>query len=100
VSTSLETRVLEMLRQSLAAWRVDGVVTLDAGGTLVLAAAGRELRVMRAEAGVPFRWRLAENGRSRAITSVAGLLRAVRAVVDPGHRPARVRIAPSPIVPP
>jgi hypothetical protein len=97
---SLETRVEEVLRQSLAAWRVDGVVRLGTGGTLVLAVAGRELRVMRAEAGMPFRWRLAEGERSRGIASVAGLLRAVRSVVDPGHRPARVRIAPSPIVPP
>ncbi len=67
---------------------------------MVLTAAGRELRVTRAAHGVPFRWMVAEGERTRGVTSIAGLLRTVRAAVDPGYRPARLRIAPSPLVAP
>jgi hypothetical protein len=34
--------------------------------------------------------------RTRGVTSVSGLLRRLRAVVDPDHRPVRLRIAPLP----
>jgi len=39
-------------------------------------------------------------GRERGVTSIAGLLRTVRRVVDPDHQESRLRIAPSPLVPP
>jgi hypothetical protein len=100
VSADLEALIEELLRQSLAAWRVGGEVRRDADGAIVLAAAGRELCVTRAGHGVPFRWMVADGGRTRGVTSIAGLLRAVRAAVDPGYRPARLRIAPSPLVAP
>jgi hypothetical protein len=100
VSADHETRVEQLLRQSLAAWGVEGEVARDGGGKLVLAAAGRELRVMRAEPGVPFRWMVEYGGRTRGVTSIAGLLRTVRAALDPGYRPARVRFAPMPLVAP
>jgi hypothetical protein len=99
VSADLETCVAELLRQSLAAWGVEGEVGRDADGALVLAAAGRELRVTRAAPGVPFRWMVADGGRARGLTSIAGLLRTVRAAVDPDYRPARVRFAPTPLAP-
>ena len=38
---------------------------------------------------MPFRWMVAEGERTRGATSVAGLLRAVRAAVDPGYRAGR-----------
>ena len=43
---------------------------------------------------------VAEGERTRGVTSIAGLLRAVRAAVDPGYRPVRLRIAPLPLLPP
>jgi len=70
------------------------------GGAVVLTAAGRELRVTRAGSGVPFRWMVGKGERMRGVTSIVGLLRTVRATVDPGYRPARLRIAPSPLVAP
>ena len=96
MSTDLETRVAELLRQSLAAWGVGGEVRRVADGAVALTAAGRELRVTRAAPGLPFRWMLAEGGRTRGVTSIVGLLRSVRAAIDPGYRPARVRFAPTP----
>jgi hypothetical protein len=92
-------RVEELLRQSLAAWAVEGEVVRDGDGAIVLAATDRELRVTRAASGVPFRWMVADGGRTRGVTSIAGLLRTVRAAVDPGYRPARVRFAPQPLLP-
>ena len=41
-----------------------------------------------------------EGERTRGVTSIAGLLRTVRAAVDPGYRPIRLRIAPLPLLPP
>jgi hypothetical protein len=38
--------------------------------------------------------------RTRGVTSIAGLLRAVRTTVDPGYRPIRLRVAPLPFTPP
>lgn len=100
MSADLEARVEELLRQSLAAWRVEGEVRRGTDGGLVLTAAGRELRVTRAAGDLPFRWIVAEGERSRGIATIAGLLRTVRTAVDPGYRPARLRIAPSPLLPP
>ena len=100
MSADLEVLVEELLRQSLVAWGVQGDVRCAADGAIVLAAAGRELRVTRAGRGVPFRWMVADGGRTRGVTSIAGLLRTVRAAVDPDYRPARLRIAPSPLVAP
>ncbi len=100
MSADLEARVEELLRQCLAAWQVPGEVGRAVDGALLLAAPGRELRVTRAAGDLPFRWMVAEGERTRGATSIAGLLRTVRAAVDPGSRPARLRIAPSPLVPP
>jgi len=92
------TAVHDLLVASLRAWRVDGSVTRAANGTLELTARGAVLRVSRAS--LPFRWMVSIGDRSRGVTSVAGLLRSVRRVVDPDHQPNRLRIAPAPLVPP
>jgi hypothetical protein len=55
--------------------------------------------VTPAEKDLPFRWMVTRGGRTRGVTSIAGLLRAVRAAVDPEHRPVRLRIAPLPFAP-
>jgi hypothetical protein len=57
------------------------------------------LRISRAPADLPFRWMVGEGERTRGATSIAGLLRNVRAAVDPDYRPVRLRIAPLPLVP-
>ena len=62
MSADLEARVEELLRQSLAAWGVGGEVSRSADGALLVAAAGRELRVTRAQGDMPFRWMVADGG--------------------------------------
>ena len=98
-ATILDNAVKDLLVQSLLAWRVGGEVSREPGGELLVTAGGRRLRVSRAPADLPFRWMVGEDERTRGATSIAGLLRSVRAAVDPGYRPVRLRIAPLPLVP-
>ena len=88
--------VQALLGASLAAWRVDGEVRRDADAVLVIVG-DATVRVERAAPGLPFRYMVALGGRSRAATSVAGLLRTVRGAVDPAYQPVRLRIAPTPL---
>jgi hypothetical protein len=89
--------VRDLLAASLRAWHVTGTVADGPDGALVLTAARATLTVTRAEKDLPFRWMVTRGGRTRGVTSIAGLLRAVRAAVDPDHRPVRLRIAPLPL---
>ena len=88
--------VFALLVESLPAWGVAGSVTREADGGLGVAAGGVQLRIARAPAGLPFRWTVTDGGRVRGATGIPGLLRIVRAAVDPDHRPVRVCIAPLP----
>ncbi len=91
--------VHELLVQSLRAWRVSGEVSREAEGGLLVTAGEKRLRISRAAPDLPFRWMVAEGDRTRGAPSIAGLLRTLRAAVDPGYRPVRLRIAPLPLVP-
>ena len=99
-TVNLDNAVEKLLVQSLAAWHVSGAVRREADGTLRLLAGDKRLGVSRATGDLPFRWMVAEGERTRGVISIAGLLRTVRAAVDPGYRPVRLRIAPLPLVPP
>jgi hypothetical protein len=88
--------VHRLLAASLAAWQVAGRVARD-GDRITLTAGEHALLVTRAEP--PFRWTVTLAGRARGVTSIAGLLRTVRRVVDPDHQGSRLRIAPSSLVP-
>jgi hypothetical protein len=96
----VDATVEALLAQSLEAWHVTGKVHREADGTLLLSAGDKRLGIARAAADLPFRWMVGEGERTRGVTSIAGLLRAVRAAADPGYRPVRLRIAPLPLLPP
>ena len=96
--TSLDDRA-KLLVQSLRAWRVSGEVRARPTGRCWSRPATSAAHLARA-ADLPFRWMVSEGERTRGVTSIAGLLRTVRAAVDPGYRPVRLRIAPLPLVPP
>src|SRR5690242_13769964 len=98
-TTIADDALKELLAQSLRAWRVTGDVAREADGALLVTAGEKRLRVARAPADLPFRWMVGEGERTRGATSIAGLLRSVRAAVDPHYRPVRLRIAPLPLVP-
>jgi hypothetical protein len=86
-----------LLAASLAAWKVAGRVE-RAGDRITLTAGEHTLLVARG--APPFRWTVTLAGRERGVTSIAGLLRTLRRVVDPDHQASRLRIAPSQLVPP
>jgi hypothetical protein len=92
----LDDAVTALLARSLEAWRIVGTVEQGADGALLVRTARQQLRVARAPAGLPFRWVVEEAGRTRGAASVSGLLRHVRAAVDPGWRPVRLRITSLP----
>ena len=87
-----------LFRESLLAWRVGGEVAREADGSLLVTADGKRLRITRAAAGLPFRWMVDDGERTRAASSVTGLLRHVRTAIDPAYRQVRLRIAPLPLV--
>ena len=89
--------VHRLLAASLDAWRVDGHVERDSDRISLMAG---EHTLLIARGAPPFRWTVTLAGRERGVASIAGLLRTVRRVVDPGHQESRLRIAPSPLVPP
>jgi len=95
--TDTVTLVQRLLAASLPAWKVTGRVERNAE-RIVLTAGEHTLLVARGTA--PFRWMVTLAGHERGVTSIAGLLRLVRRVVDPDHQASRLRIAPSPLVPP
>ena len=84
-----------LLAASLDAWQVDGQVERDSN-RITLTAGAHTLLVARG--APPFRWTVTLAGRARGVTSIAGLLRMVRRVVDPDHQASRLRIAPSRLV--
>jgi hypothetical protein len=86
-----------LLTASLAAWHVAGRVERDADR--IRLTAGEHILLV-ARGAPPFRWTVTLAGRARGVTSIAGLLRLVRRVVDPDHQANRLRIAPSRLVPP
>jgi hypothetical protein len=90
-------RVQALLAESLLAWRVNGEVRRDADAVLVLAN-DQAICVARAAPGLPFRYTVTVRERARHASSVAGLLRIMRGLVDPAYQPNRLRIAPTPIV--
>ena len=89
--------VHRLLAASLDAWQVDGQVEREAD-RITLTAGEHSLLIARG--APPFRWTVTLAGRERGVTSIAGLLRTVRRVVDSDHQESRLRIAPSPLVSP
>lgn len=90
--------VHRLLTASLTAWRVTGRVQRDTD-RITLTAGVHTLVVARG--APPFRWTVTLGGRDRGVTSIVGLLRTVRRIVDPDHhQTSRLRIAPSRLVPP
>jgi hypothetical protein len=89
--------VHRLLTASLTAWQVTGRVQRDAD-RITLTAGAQTLLVTRGTP--PFRWTVTVAGRDRGVTSIAGLLRLVRRIVNPDHQTSRLRIAPSRLGPP
>ena len=97
MNTSVPEYVVALLQQSLPAWGLTGDVSRSADGGLEIRAAMTQLRISRAPAGLPFRWLVEVGDRRRPVSGVPGLLRTVRASLDPSFRPIAARIAALPL---
>ena len=86
--------LLALIESSLALWTRPGEVRREASGAIVVETTEHHARIARAEPGVPFRWSVVVDGRSRVAGSVTGVLRVLRLGLDEDFRPSRVRIAP------
>jgi hypothetical protein len=89
-----------LLTSSLVLWKRRGTVRYEKSGTIIVEADRHVARIARAAPGIPFRWSITIDGRERVAGSINGLLRMLRASLDPNFRPSRVRIAPIEIMPP
>ena len=98
MSDELDEALSALLAQSLDAWRLTGEINRQGDAALLIVAGDKRVRIARAPAGLPFRWAVADGERTRGATSVVGVLRHVRAALDPSHRSVRLRIAPLPPV--
>jgi hypothetical protein len=98
MSAALE-HVHELMTQSLVAWRLTGSVRRTSDGAILVSCREHDIRIERAPPDLPFRWIVIVDGRRRVATSLVGVLRQVRAALDPGYAIMRARIAPFPLVP-
>src|SRR5262249_30226048 len=99
VSEATVDLTCELMVQSLAAWRVAGVVERSRDGAIVIRGARTDIRIDPAPSDLMFRWMVAIDGRKRPAISVVGVLRQVREALDPGYAANRVRVALTPLVP-
>jgi hypothetical protein len=93
---TLQDLLCELLSESLLAWGFTGSVRREPDGVILMTADFRRIRIEASPAGLPFRWIVVVNDRSRGAVSLAAVLRQIRAALDPGYPASRVRIAPLP----
>jgi hypothetical protein len=91
--------MVELMVQSLAAWRVAGGVGRSRDGAIAISGARKDIRIDPAPSDPMFRWTVTIDGRKRRAISVVGVLRQVREALDPGYAANRVRVALTPLVP-
>jgi hypothetical protein len=99
MNAAVPDEVVVLLQESLAAWCVPGVISRKPDGSLELRAGGTLIGIARAPAGVPFRWLVGVGELRRPVGGLPGLLRSVRAALDPNFRRVAVRIAALPVAP-
>jgi hypothetical protein len=100
VTSTPAGHVRELMKQSLAAWRLTGSVRGTTDGAILMSCDEHEIRIERAQPGLPFRWMVTIDKRRRCAISLVAVLRQVRAALDPGYATMRVRVAAFPLVPP
>lgn len=101
LGNTLVDRLADLLALSVAAWAGSG--QHGAGAAAAVRADGDEIMVTtadgvatvaRAPAGMPFRWVVRFEGRTRTAQSVAGVLRIVRQHIAPDYVALRLNVAP------
>lgn len=84
--------VAELVRASLAAWRLTGDAACTREGAIVIDRAGtdRTIRIEPTSNDAMFRWTVTVDGRKRPAVSLLAVLRQVRAALDPDYAATRV----------
>lgn len=100
MSARIDERIEALLAACLPAWRLAGHVVRAEDGAIEVELAGKRARIESPAPGLPFRYVLVSEERTRGLVSLAALLRAVRMLADPDYRRAKVRITPYPVLPP
>jgi hypothetical protein len=90
----------ELMEQSLLAWGLTGTACVSRDSTILVSCDMHEIRIEPASPDLPFRWMVTIGNRRRGAISVVGVLRQVRAALDPGYATMRPLIATFPLVPP
>jgi hypothetical protein len=87
--------VAELVRASLAAWRLAGEATCTGDGAVVIDRTGsdRSIRVEPKPHDPMFRWLVTVDGRRRPAVSLLAVLRHVRVALDPDYAATRVRVS-------
>jgi hypothetical protein len=84
----------ELVAASLAAWRLAGEATRTHDGAVVIERTGngKRLTIEPQPHDPMFRWVVTVDGRKRPANSLPGVLRHVRAALDPDYAATRVRV--------
>jgi hypothetical protein len=92
----------ELMSASLAAWRLAGEAHCTDDGAIVIdrTGNGRSIRIEPKPEDAMFRWLVTVDGRQRPVVSLPGVLRHLRAALDPDHAATRVRVAVAPLLVP
>ena len=90
----------ELMEQSLGAWRLNGRICIGHDGAIIVACGTHEISIETAPPDSPFRWMVTIGNRTRGAISVVGVMRQVRAALDPGYAAMRPLIATFPLVSP
>lgn len=91
-SASMDESALALLRESVALWSEDGSVERPQPSTFIVTASSLTLRIERAATGLPFRWMVTNDARQRGASSIVGVLRHLRAALEPDYAGHRVRV--------
>jgi hypothetical protein len=99
LSDTLSDLACELLRESLAAWRVAGTVERANDGSIVIGGNRKTIEINPTPPASMFRWMVTIDSRKRGAISLIGVLRQVREAIDPGYAASRVRVTVTPLVP-
>jgi hypothetical protein len=84
----------ELMSASLAAWHLDGEAACTDGAIVIeQASSDRTIRIEPKPDDSMFRWLISVDGRQRPVVSLPGVLRHVRAALDPDYAATRVRVS-------
>jgi hypothetical protein len=92
----------ELMSASFVAWRLAGEAHCTDDGAIVIDGAGnaRAIRIEPKPDDPMFRWLVTVDGRTRPVVSLPGVLRHLRAALDPDYAATRVRVAVAPLLVP